>query len=491
MKGIGGASLLADLGHEIPTALLPSLLVSTLGAPAAALGLIEGIADGVAGAARFGGGVLADDSERRRRVAVGGYTVTAILSSLIGLATAVWQVAVLRVGAWLARGIRVPARNALLADVTAPGTYGRAYGFERMMDNLGAVGGPILALALVAAIGVRAAILVSGVFGLMAVGSIVYAIRHIERPAQATRQPMRIRIKPLLGGDLGRVWVPIGAFEAGNMATTLLILRATEILTPGRGIDAATSVALVLYAVHNLAATIIALPAGQAADRWGFRPVLTGGFSVGLVAYLLFGLAGPSVVLLGLAFVAAGVTIGVVETAEHGTVAVAAPEHLPRVGLRVPGRNPEFRQPRCLGRRRVAVDPGQPPSRIHLRCRGDGCRDPWQHPHMERGGQAASRMSQGRAHAPYDSPQLSAVRRRPHGPPEGDLWTTTKTRTRTREPLTATLCPDQPQNGLHLRLQHLIKLQVAVPKRSCVPEQPKWDRLSVVQLGNGQPRVGE
>jgi hypothetical protein len=72
VKGIGGASLLADLGHEIPTSLLPSLLTSTLGAPTAALGLIEGVADWIAGAARFGGGVLGDDQERRRSVAVGG-----------------------------------------------------------------------------------------------------------------------------------------------------------------------------------------------------------------------------------------------------------------------------------------------------------------------------------------------------------------------------------------------------------------------------------
>lgn len=89
VKGIGGASLLADLGHEIPTSLLPSFLTSTLGAPAAALGLIEGAADAVAGAARFGGGVLSDDPGRRRSVAVGGYTATAVLSASIGLATAV------------------------------------------------------------------------------------------------------------------------------------------------------------------------------------------------------------------------------------------------------------------------------------------------------------------------------------------------------------------------------------------------------------------
>jgi MFS family permease len=142
VAGIGTASFLADVGHEIPTALLPNLLTTTLGAPAAALGLIEGLSDGLAGAARLAGGVIADDSQRRRTVAVGGYTTTAVLSSLIGAATAVWQVAVLRAGAWAARGLRVPARNALLADIVPAAVYGRAYGFERAMDNLGAIVGP-------------------------------------------------------------------------------------------------------------------------------------------------------------------------------------------------------------------------------------------------------------------------------------------------------------------------------------------------------------
>ena len=72
VRGIGAASLLADVGHEIPTSLLPALLTGTLGGPAAALGVIEGVADGLAGAARFGGGALADDPGRRRAIAVGG-----------------------------------------------------------------------------------------------------------------------------------------------------------------------------------------------------------------------------------------------------------------------------------------------------------------------------------------------------------------------------------------------------------------------------------
>ena len=128
--GIGAASFLSDLGHEVPTALLPAFLTSLLGAPAAALGLIEGLADGAAGIACFGGGALADELGRRRRVALGGYSATAILSSLIGVATSAWQVGMFRIAAWTARGLRVPARNALLADVVPAEAYGRAYGLS-------------------------------------------------------------------------------------------------------------------------------------------------------------------------------------------------------------------------------------------------------------------------------------------------------------------------------------------------------------------------
>ncbi|MGH8776423.1 MAG: MFS transporter, partial [Jiangellaceae bacterium] len=210
--------------------------------------VIEGVSDGLAGAARFAGGALADDPQRRRAAAVGGYTTTAVLSGLIGVAGAAWQVGVLRAGAWAARGLRVPARNALLADVVPAGAYGRAYGFERAMDNLGAVGGPLLALALVAAVGVRTAILLSVIPGLLAVVAILYAIRHTARLREQERRQLRTRVRPVLRGRLGRLMLGIGAFELGNIAATLLILRATDLLEPGRGHDSAVQIALVLYA---------------------------------------------------------------------------------------------------------------------------------------------------------------------------------------------------------------------------------------------------
>jgi hypothetical protein len=263
VAGIGTASFLADVGHEIPTALLPNLLTATLGAPAAALGLIEGIADGLAGAARLAGGAIADDPRRRRAQAVAGYTTTAVLSSLIGAATTVWQVAVLRAGAWAARGLRVPARNALLADIVPASVYGRAYGFERAMDNLGAIAGPLLALGLVGLVGVGTAIALSVIPGAARRLAIVCAIRHAPGVEARERQPLRLRIRPVLTGRLGRLMIGVSAFEFGNVAATLLILRASELLAPGRGQDRATQLALGLYVAYNLAATLASIPAGR------------------------------------------------------------------------------------------------------------------------------------------------------------------------------------------------------------------------------------
>jgi len=328
VRGVGAASLLSDLGHEVPTALLPSFLTSTLHAPAAALGVIEGVADGLAGLARLAGGALADDPSRRRSVAVGGYTSTAVLSGLIGVATNVWQVGILRASAWTARGIRGPARNALLADVVPASAYGRAYGFERAMDNLGAIGGPLLALGLVGLIGVRSAILLSIIPGLLATLAILYAIRHAPLLSQRERQPIRLHVRPLLHGELGRLLVAIGAFEFGNLAATLLILRATELLGPGRSHQSAVQLALVLYTTYNVAATLVSIPAGRAGDRFGNLRVLAAGAGLFAVAFLGLALTGESLVLLGGCFIAAGAAIGCAETAENAAVAQLAPANL-------------------------------------------------------------------------------------------------------------------------------------------------------------------
>lgn len=328
VRSIGLASFLADMGHEIPTALFASLVVSILGASAAILGLIEGLADGLAGLARLLGGSLADDPATRRKTAIGGYLSTAVLASLIGAVGAVWQVAALRMAAWASRGLRVPARNALLADMAPASVYGRAYGFERMMDNLGAVAGPLLALGLVALVGVRTAILLSVIPGLGAAFAILYAIRHIPHATERSRTPLRIIVRPLLKGRLGQVLVGVSFFEVANVATTLLILRATQQLTPSLGLQSATEVAIGLYTGYNAAATIASLPAGRLSDRWGAISVLTAGVFFFLVAYLGFAVSVPNIAILAASFIVAGLAIGCIETCEHAAVATLAPTDL-------------------------------------------------------------------------------------------------------------------------------------------------------------------
>lgn len=131
-------------------------------------------------------------------------------------------------------------------------------------------------------------------------------------------------MRPVLRGGLGRLFLGVGAFEFGNAAATLLILRATDLLEPSRGHEAAVEVALLLYAGYKLAATLASIPAGQVADRKGTVRVL----ALGVATYLGFGLVGSTVVGLALLFVAAGVGIGLVETAEHAAVASLAPDEI-------------------------------------------------------------------------------------------------------------------------------------------------------------------
>lgn len=141
--GIGFASLLSDTGHEMATAAMPGFLTS-LGAPAAALGAMEGIADASLSASKLAGGVLTDRrGADRRRIAAAGYLVTGLGYGSFAFAGSWSAVAVGRAVAWAARGGRSPARDALLAGAIPAGQLGRAFGVERAGDSIGAIIGPL------------------------------------------------------------------------------------------------------------------------------------------------------------------------------------------------------------------------------------------------------------------------------------------------------------------------------------------------------------
>lgn len=340
VASVGAASFFSDAGHEIATSLLPTLLTSTLHAGPGALGAIEGVSDALTGLSKLVGGPLSNDPARRGRLASGGYLGTALATTAIALAATVWQVAILRALAWVSRGIRSPARDTLLVSLVPREAYGRATGLERAGDNAGAVLGPLLASLLVGIVGVRHAIGFAIVPGVLAAAAITVAAREARR-AVATptgRRTLSFNLRELWHAGLPRALAPAALFELGNVATTLLILRATDLLhTGGRSLTVATSVAILLYAAHNGIAAIASIAGGQLADRVGPRIVFAGGAAVYVGAYAIFAVDQTAWPVLLTAFLLAGVGIGCAETAESTVVALTLPDALRGNGFGVLG----------------------------------------------------------------------------------------------------------------------------------------------------------
>jgi MFS family permease len=329
--GVGLSSFFADSGHEIATSILPTLITVTLRSTAGVLGLIEGISDALTGLATLIVGPYANDPERRLRMASGGHIVTAVATGALGFVTTVFQAGVARAAAWLARGVRSPARDAMLATLAEEGAYGRAYGFERAGDNLGAVVGPLLAAVLVTAIGVRQTLYLSAAPGFFAAIAITFAAVEARKLQRGTTPATRARLDlaGLKKHGLLRRLIPIGAFELGNMATTLLILRATELLHHGgTSTTAATSLAVVIYAGHNLIATGASILGGQWLDTSGARIAFGSGAVLYVASYSLFALPLNAWPVLVAAFLLAGSGIGLAETAESALVANLLPDSL-------------------------------------------------------------------------------------------------------------------------------------------------------------------
>ncbi len=340
VSSVGAASFFSDAGHEMATSVLPSFLTSTLHTGPGALGAIEGVSDALVGLSKLAGGPLSNDPRRRATIASGGYLGTAIATAAIGLATAVWQVAILRAVAWMSRGIRSPARDTLLVSLVPREAYGRASGVERAGDNAGAIAGPLLASLLVGVVGIRHVIFLALIPGLFAAVAITIAAREARSALSDVvgRRTLTLNLRELWHAGLPRALAPAALFELGNVATTLLILRTTDLLhANGRSLTAATSVAIVLYAAHNGAATVAALVGGQLADRLNPRIVFAAGAGVYVASYVIFALNQHAWPVLLIGFCLAGVGIGFAETAESTVVALMLPDRLRGNGFGVLG----------------------------------------------------------------------------------------------------------------------------------------------------------
>ena len=313
--GIGLASLFSDWSHEIATTVMPAFLAA-MGAGAAWLGLIEGLSDGLSSLAKMASGYYTDRLRRRKPIAVIGYLVTALGTASFGLATAAWHVLLARSLAWLGRGVRTPVRKALLAGSVTKETYGRAFGFERMMDTMGAIVGPASAFFLLQAFNDHYPTLfaVTLIPSLIASVLIAFAVNEKFRtPVQHISFGERLRLLPRA---YRRFLAAVGLFGAGDFAHTLLILLATQNLAPALGASKAASIAVALYVLHNVFYATFAFVAGWLADRFKKNRVLAAGYFLAAIMSTAIIMLPFTVWSLALVFAFGGIYVAVEETLE-------------------------------------------------------------------------------------------------------------------------------------------------------------------------------
>lgn len=322
--GIGLASLLSDWSHEIASTLLPAFL-ATMGVAAAWLGVIEGVSDGLSSIARMASGYYTDRLARRKPVAVAGYIVTAIGTASFGLATAAWHVLLARSAAWMGRGVRTPVRKALLAAAVTPASYGRAFGFERMMDTLGAIIGPATAVALLAAMHGDYPRLFAWTLvpGLAAAAMIAIVVRESDRlPVPHVSLVGSWRSLP---AGFKRFLVAVAVFGFGDFAHTMLILLAAQRLTPSLGPLRAAAIATSLYLLHNTLYAGFAFAGGWLADRFPKRPLLAIGYFIAALMSIALLTLPAGVGPLILVFALGGIYVALEETLEDSLCAELVP----------------------------------------------------------------------------------------------------------------------------------------------------------------------
>ena len=296
--GMGLTSFLSDAGHEMATAVLPGFL-AVIGAPAAALGLIEGVADAASSFVKLAAGWYTDRIGHRKAITIGGYFVTGVAKALFALAYAWPLVLVGRTAAWLGRGVRGPLRDAILAESVPAESRGRAFGFHRAGDTLGAIVGPAIAVALLAWLQPHATADPSAPFRLIfwltlipgVSSAVAFAALVTERRRAPSHELRFWGALKSLPSSYRRLLVGVGVFGLADFAPTLMILAATQLLTPGHGVVHAAQIAGLLYMVRNIAYAGASFPIGALSDRVGRRGLLVLGYLVGAVVAAGFGLA--------------------------------------------------------------------------------------------------------------------------------------------------------------------------------------------------------
>ena len=316
--------------------LLPAFVTRTLGGGAIALGILDGVAEAIAAGFKLVSGYLADRPRLREPLVVAGYAVAALVRPLIAAATATWHVVALRAVDRFGKGVRTAPRDVMIADVVPDAMRGRAFGIHRGADHVGAIVGPLLAAALLAAgVSMRSVFWLAVIPGTLAV-LLSWAAAHRAAVAAVDQVPGgRGQVSApgsAAGTDPGHL-APGSSAETPRQGFAALVavlavaafLRAPETLLILRAQDLGIAVAAIplLWAALHVVRSLASYPGGLMADRWGPRRTLAVGWTIYALLAWAFARA-LDVRGAWIVFLAFGLTTALIESPERKLVSAFA-----------------------------------------------------------------------------------------------------------------------------------------------------------------------
>ena len=321
---LGTVSLLMDVSSETIHALLPLYMATVMGASTFVIGVVEGIAEATALIVKLFSGVLSDWFRKRKPLMLLGYGLAAVSKFAFPLAPTLGWIIGARFADRFGKGIRGAPRDALIADITPEDARGRSFGLRQALDTIGAIGGPLLALAAMAAFAsdFKIAFWIAVVPAVLCVILIIVGVDEPDRKADATTPGHRLRF-----ADVRRFtpsfWLIVaiaGVLTLARFSEAFLVLRAQNV-----GFDVAH--APFVMVVMSIVYAITAYPAGAALDRGRGAPLLAGGLVALVAADLVLALASGTVsVLAGAALW--GLHMGLTQGLLAALVAGTAPSDL-------------------------------------------------------------------------------------------------------------------------------------------------------------------
>jgi MFS family permease len=327
--GMTITSMLSDACYEMVLAVLPGFL-PVIHVAAAALGWIEGASDAFSSFLKLFSGWYSDRIGRRKWIIALGYLFTGTGLSIFASAVTWVPILLGRIVSWFGKGIRGSLRDAMLAESVAPEVRGRAFGFHRAGDTVGAIIGPLAGIALLsflprmfpgkgADFPFRTIFLLSLVPGLCAPLAFAVMVRETaRRPGERKNLLMSLRELP---GGFRRFVAAVGLFGAGDFSPTLLTLAAATLLTSNHGPVRAAQLAAVLYVIRNIVYALAAYPIGSMADRMRKLPLLSAGYlceaiAAGFLALVFVRGNQAAFATLSVVFVVSGVFAAAKDTLE-------------------------------------------------------------------------------------------------------------------------------------------------------------------------------